>query len=159
MICRLIATALLLLIPFAGHPVFGQEGESGRAEEEKIMEAVFRHQIQRCSPGATKRIYLLSLAGKDPADEFMARFGDDDLTVKKQSELKSSEDTSEFVDKETGQPALLLRIDKVKRLGDAEAEVEGSCGAAGWSGKGYKYTLSLEDERWVVKKAEMIWIA
>ena len=124
MICRLIATALLLLIPFVGHPVFGQEGESGRAEEEKIMEAVFRHQIQRCSPGATKRIYLLSLAGKDPADEFMGRFKDDDLTVKKQSQLKSNE-LGEFVDKETGTPALLLRIDKVKRPGDAEAEVEG----------------------------------
>jgi hypothetical protein len=158
MICRLIATALLLLIPFAGHPVFGQEGESGRAEEEKIMEAVFRHQIQHCSPKSRKVVYLLSLAGKDPADEFTSRFKDDDLTVKKQSELKSNE-LGEFIDKETGKPALLLRIDKIKRLGAAEAEVEGSCGAAGWSGEGYKYTLFLEEQKWVVNKAEIIWIA
>jgi len=63
--------------------------------------------------------------GNDPSDEFIKRFTDDSLSVKRRSALAKSEATSEFIDNESGESAALLSIDKLRVLEEGKAEVEG----------------------------------
>lgn len=156
MTIKLVTTALLLFAAF-NIMAFGH-AESKPAEEENIAEAVYRYQMQHCYREGPPRVYFLQRAGKDPADKFMNRFKDAEPPVKKRSQIGNLDGGNEFMDKETGKFAVLLGVDKIKRLGDDGAEVEGSCGAASWAAKGYKYSLTLEKDKWVIKEVEPTWV-
>jgi len=148
-LCQLILIPLTVLVAVAGH-----SSEQKEELDSSIVESVFRYQIRQCGDNTSLKVFLLSVRGNDPSDEFMKRFTDDSLSVKRRSALAKSEATSEFIDNESGKFAALLSIDKLRVLEEGKAEVEGSCGYADWAARGYKYSVVREKNRWMVKRAD-----
>ena len=151
---------IFLMLLMSGVPVSisGQNSEQNEQFDPEILESVFRYQIKQCAENTSLTVFLLSVRRKDPTDEFMKRFVDESVSVKKRSVLAKSEKTNEFIDKESGKSAALLSFDKLKLLDDGSAQVEGSCGYADWAARGYKYSLVREKNRWIVKRADFTWI-
>ena len=138
--------------------VAGQSPEQKEEFDSSIVESVFRYQIKQCGDNTSLKVFLLSVRGNDPSDEFMKRFDDDSVKVKKRSALAKSEATNEFIDSESGKSAALLSIDKLRLFEEGKAEVEGSCGYADWAARGYRYSVVREANRWMVKRADPAWV-
>ena len=138
--------------------ISGQNSEQKEEFDLEILESVFRYQIAQCAENTSLTVFLLSVKEKDPSDEFMKRFADESVSVKRRSALTKSERTHEFIDKESGKFAALLSFDKLKFLEEGRAQVEGSCGYAEWAARGYRYSLVREEKRWIVKRADPTWI-
>jgi hypothetical protein len=151
-VCRLVLILLFMPVIAAG-----QNSEQKDDMDLSIAESVFRFQIKQCAAETTLRVFLLSLNGGDPSDDFMKRFADDSVRVRKKSDLVKSKETHEFLDKTSGEFAALLSIDKLKFFDEGSAEVDGSCGYADWAARGYRYTLIKQENRWIVKKADSKW--
>jgi len=96
-LCQLILIPLTVLVAVAGH-----SSEQKEELDSSIVESVFRYQIRQCGDNTSLKVFLLSVRGNDPSDEFMKRFTDDSLSVKRRSALAKSEATSEFIDNESG---------------------------------------------------------
>jgi len=152
-LCRLILIPLTVLVTVAG-----QSSEQKEELDSSIVESVFRYQIKQCGDNTSLKVFLLSVRGSDPSDEFMKRFADDSVTVKRRSALAKSEATKEFIDNESGKSAALLSIDKLRLLEEGKAEVEGSCGYADWAVRGYRFSVVREKNRWMVKRADPTWV-
>ena len=152
-LCRVVLISLMMLVAIAG-----QNAEQKEELDSGIVESVFRYQIKQCGDNTSLTVFLLSVRGKDPSDEFIKRFADESVSVKKRSVLAKSEATNEFIDKESGKSAALLSIDKLNLPEEGNAQVEGSCGYADWSARGYRYSLVREDKRWMVKRADPTWV-
>ena len=146
----LISLTLLPVSICGQKPVQNEEFNAG------IVEAVFRYQITRCAENISVAVFHLSIYGKDPSEEFMERFADDVVPVKKKSALGKFQATNEYIDKESGKFAVLLSIDKLRLMEENRAEVAGSCGYSGGT-RGYKYSLVKEEKGWIVKRAEPTW--
>ena len=152
---RLYLIGLILL--FMPVIAAGQNSELKEEVDLSIAESVFRFQIKQCAAEMTLRVFLLSLNGGDPSDDFMKRFVDDSVRIRKRSVLAQSKETHEFLDKTSEEFAALLSIDKLKILDEGSAEVDGSCGYADWAARGYRYSLIREGNRWIVKRADSTW--
>lgn len=152
-LCRLILIPLTAVVVVAG-----QSSEQKEELDSSIIESVFRYQITQCGENTSLKVFLLSVRGNDPSDEFMKRFADDSVMVKRRSALAKSEATNEFTDNESGKSAALLSIDKLRVLEEGKAEVEGSCGYAAWAARGYRYSVVREKDRWMVKRADPNWV-
>jgi len=152
-LCRLVLIPLTVVVAVAG-----QGSEHKEDLDSSIVESVFRYQIKQCAEDTSLKVFLLSVRGKDPSDEFMKRFADDSVKVKRRSSLAKSEATNEFIDKESGTFAAVLSIDKLRVLEDGKAEVEGSCGYADWAARGYRYSVVREKNGWMVKRADPTWV-
>ena len=124
-LCRLILIPLTVVVVVAG-----QSSEQKEELDSSIIESVFRYQITQCGENTSLKVFLLSVRGNDPSDEFMKRFADDSVMVKRRSALAKSEATNEFTDNESGKSAALLSIDKLRVLEEGKAEVEGRLGGA-----------------------------
>jgi len=152
-LCRVVLIPLMMLVAIAG-----QNSEQKEQLDSGIVESVFRYQIKQCGDNTSATVFLLSVSGKDPSDEFIKRFADESVSVKKRSVLSKSEATNEFIDKESGKSAALLSIEKLNLLEEGKAQVEGSCGHADWAARGYRYSLIREEKRWMVKRADPTWV-
>ena len=152
-LCRLVLIPLMVFVAVAG-----QSSEQKEELDSSIVESVFRYQITQCGENTSLKVFLLSVRGNDPSEEFMKRFADDSLSVKRRSALATSEATKEFIDKESGKGAALLSIDKLRLLEEDKAQVDGSCGYADWAARGYRYSLVREKNRWMVKRADPTWV-
>ena len=108
-LCRLALIPLMVLVAVAG-----QSSEQKEELDLSIVESVFRYQIRQCGENTSLQVFLLSVRGNDPSDEFMKGFADDSLRVKRRSALAKSEATNEFIDKESGKSGALLSIDKLR---------------------------------------------
>ena len=142
----------LLVVPAS---IFGQESDKKLDVESDIIESVFRYQIKQCAENTTLTVFSLSIYKNDPSDEFMKRFAKEAVTIRKKSDLAQTEQTHEFIDKESGRFAALLDLNKLKVLEDGIAEVTGSCVYADWAARTYKYRLIREENRWIVKRADL----
>ena len=150
---RTFVWILLLLVVAAS--IFGQDSDKKEDVESEIIESVFRYQIKQCAENTTLTVFALAVHSNDPSDEFMKRFAKESVTVKKRSDLKQTEQTHEFIDKESGRFAALLAFNKLKLFEDGGAEVTGSCVYADWAAKTYRYSLIKEENRWIVKRADL----
>jgi hypothetical protein len=150
---------VILVLTMTSLVSFAQDPEPKSQLDESILEAVFRYQMVKCHSSSVPVTFFLSNQGKDPSDSFMKRFKNDESPVKKRSELGNDvTPTNEFMDKESGKFGVLLSVDKFKMTGEADAEVEGSCGFASWAAKGYKYRVILEEKVSKVKTSELTWV-
>jgi hypothetical protein len=153
-ICSLPFVLILLMSVVAAS---GQDSNQKGEFDSEIAESVFRYQITQCAENMSVTVFLLSVRGADPSDEFMKRFADESVSVKKRSALATSERTHEFIDKESGKFVALLSLDKLKFLEENRAQVEGGCGYADFAARGYRYDLVREKNRWIVKRANPTW--
>jgi len=132
------------------------------AQEDDVMEAVFRWQFDHNASGAQKNAaaYFLRVGkeGKDPSDAFMKRFEGHKPPVKKASQSRTDK-ISGVVDKETGKNGLVFRITRIIWISDTEALVEGGYYEAGLSASGNEYEVVKEGDKWTIKKDTMKWIS
>ena len=124
---KLIACGLLLFPFISSQSPTSVNIESRSIEEAKIAEAVYHYQIQQCHPEMADKIYFLGLYDgkdeKDPTDELMKGFKGHNPPVKKHSQMLHAGKNNEFMDKESGRPAVLLSIEKIEW--QSETKVEG----------------------------------
>jgi hypothetical protein len=134
--------------------------------EDDVLEAVFRHQFGHDASGLQWRakVFFLSVYDKDPSNNLMDRFEGHEPPVKRVSECEISAKTAggsdiHVVDRDTGEPGLICRVERITWVSDTEAEVEGGYYAGGRAASGYLYRVVREGEEWVVKKETLQWVA
>lgn len=126
------------------------------ASDDDIRESVFRYLIanNRSEQGVKVHAYYLAVeGGADPTGEFLARFSRGATPVKKLSDCNATaQKPLGVVDKQTGLPGLVLRVDTIKRSGDAAAEVTGGYFEGGDTGPAGVYQLEFKNGRWAVSE-------
>jgi hypothetical protein len=153
------AMALLALVVAVGvtavwylkRPVF-----SRAAEEENIVEVVFRHQIEEENKAEGHTIFFLSRPkDTDPSDGFMHRF-DATRGVRRFSQSKKVSDG--VTDKETGERGIILDVHRIQWLNSAEVEVGVGTYAWGFGQSGSVCTVLRENGKWTVKDCKLTMI-
>jgi hypothetical protein len=127
------------------------------------MDAVYRYQIEQCTKEvAAERVLFIGIydgkAEKDPSDELIDVLKDIQPKVNKYSGMDRLGKNNQFTDKQSGRPAMLLSIEKIKWMAETEAEVQGSCGFAEWAAHGYSYKVLLDGGRWKVQDSKHTWV-
>ena len=120
-----------------------------RAEQElDICEAVFRHQFENNASAAQQRAaaYFLSVRGKDPTPEFLARFAGDQPPVKAGSGFATGK-------------GLSFRVETIEWLSDGKVKVTGGYHEASLSASGNDYVVERKGDAWVVTDDTMTWIS
>ena len=159
MLSRTLVVSLVLLLLCRCSAA--EQGESLSRTGDDIREAVFRHQFEFNASGwreSASAYYLSFEEGKDPGPEFLHRFADHRPVVKPVSASTLEPGTSQILDKSTGLPGLVFRIDEIRWLSDDRVEVDGGYDEASESATGNTYRLVKESGRWVVSDVEMHWI-
>ncbi len=123
-------------------------GTERNVEEAKIYEAVFRDLIES---NKLKRPVFLRIDGRDPSDEFMARFASSVTPVNKASAAYFDQKILRGpIDRSTGKTGVILSTGSINWLfGDrAEAKAILNCGPL--CGEGGVYQLVKRRGRWTV---------
>ena len=143
------------------------------AQEEDIREAVIRYQIGQSSrkdpkyvdPDYAKQkgavhssltVCFISINGRDPSDEFLKRFRDVPMAVKKFSRAKEH-----FVifDRKTHEEGIILDISGIRWQSDSLVQVDSklrTCSSCSW---GRTYTVRFENGKWVVASSKLTWMS
>ena len=113
-----------------------------------IAEATFRYQFEHNASGQQQNspAYYLSLFGKDPTPEFLARFKNNKPPVRKGSDFKVG-------------AGVKFLVEGIKRVSDTKVEVSGGYDEAALSASGNTYLVELKDGKWVVTGDTMHWIS
>jgi len=140
------------------------------AQEEDIREAVIRYQIGRWSRKDPKNknvdadakqngadrsnltVCFISINGRDPSDEFLKRFPDVPMAVKKFSRAKEHFLIS---DRKTHEEGIILAISEIRWQSDSLVQVDGrfrTCSSCSWS---QTYTVRLENGKWIVTSSKL----
>ena len=152
--------AVLMCMAALALPWQVQPQSRPQSDADDIREAVFRHMFQKnaSSLRQSAAVYCLSIAGGDPGDAFMSRFGKHQPPVKKASECVVSE-AHGVLDKATSARGLIFRVVKIEQTGDAKATVEGGYYEGNMSASGNIYTLEKMNGVWRVVGDVMLWIS
>lgn len=142
------------------------------AQEQDIREAVIRYQIgqwsrrdpknksvdkdyakQKDADRSNLAVCFISINGRDPSDEFLKRFRDLPMAVKKFSRANEH-----FVisDGKTHEEGIILAISEIRWQSDSLVQVDGrfrTCSSCSWS---QTYTIRLENGKWVVASSKLI---
>jgi hypothetical protein len=140
--------------------------EKKAADQEDILEAVFRYQFShndsfiKSSAGA---YYLslggtLNLKGTDVSDEFLKRFDGNKPSVLRYSEA-DVDVVKGVTDKRTGVKGLIFEVRTIEWVSEDEVKVEGGYYENGTSSSGEEYTVKREGGKWVVKSSKGLWIS
>src|SRR5215831_12210153 len=125
----------------------GSSAKPDRAKApDEIREAVFRYlfaQAQHSGP----RVYFLKVSGEDPADEFLRRFTEADLVVRKGSE---SQQSTFPVDKKTGARGVLCEAGEIKWIGNNSAELTAGYRIGQQSGARFLFFLKWDKGKWKI---------
>jgi len=115
-----------------------------KAEKPNICELVLRTQFERNAsyPG----VYCIEIDGKDPSDEFLARFKGHQPPVKKGSEFILGQD-------------LKFSVYNFKWLNNWTVEVGGDFSWEGLDGSGCTYHIIRKNGRWTIKRTFNHWIS
>jgi hypothetical protein len=127
--------------------------ESSSLRDDKVLEAVFRHQMDRCYKKVPNKIYFLSYQKKDLTDEFMGRFAGYGSLVQKQS------DRQEFLKQHPGQKGLFLAITRFKVRNDTLVLVKGNCGLGALDSYSYVYRVEKKNGSWRVRSQRLLGFA
>jgi hypothetical protein len=156
--------------------VFGGAQKHTQAEEDDIHEAVLRYQIDRWygdektdkaeKPSAPEEreienrlkplIVHISVNGKDPSPEFLARFKDSKRLIR-----PASEANREAMGKRSLMPSgkIIFSSGKIKWLSSANVKVDGGYYCGPLCASGEMFELRKRDGKWQVVKSEMEWIS
>ena len=131
------------------------------SEEDKIREAVFRHQFEFNASGLGNSAYAYFLSiegGNDPSPELLEQFSGHRPPVKPVTASVLEPGTAQVLDRDSRLPGLIFMIKEILWLSDDEVEVEGGYEEASENGAGNMYRLKKEDGRWRVVASQMLWI-
>jgi hypothetical protein len=129
--------------------------EDRRVEEDNIREAVFRYRIEL---EKSKRRVFLSIDGKDPGDDFMARFAALKPPAKKASGayFKKEPFPGWLLDRSTDKRAVHLSVSSIKGLSEERVEVQGGSYCGGLCADAGVYLLVKKDGRWTVERYKVV---
>jgi hypothetical protein len=131
------------------------------SDEDDIREAVFRYQFTNNRAGANPfaNIFYLSVEdGRDPTDEFMARFQNPAHRVKKVSQCTAS--VSDGVkDRKTEKPGVILRVENIIWISEDEVSVDGGHYVDGLNRADNVHQVVREDGKWIVKDEQNLCIS
>jgi hypothetical protein len=113
------------------------------AQEDNIMEAVFRYQLDLYTGPSAPVVFFLSVVGHR-------------LVVKKLSECMFA---NRVKDIETGADGVILYIDEIKWINRREVEVDARWYVGPLSARGELYHVAYEGRRWIVKSRTHKWIS
>jgi hypothetical protein len=119
-------------------------------EEERIHEAVLRYMI----PTVRIPVYI-SIEGKDPTDEFMARLADLNPVVKRVSEAEPL--LRGWVDRSTGEHGVMLSVSSIKWSFGDRVEVDGGFYCGHLCGSGGVYEVMKSRGHWKVESYRKRW--
>jgi len=112
------------------------------AEDLDICEALFRHQFPPKVAGRDPRsTFFISLFGDDPSDEFLRRFSDYSVPVKKGSQFRQG-------------PTFHFGISSMKVLSPDAAEAEGGYYRGPLAAALFRYYLKKENGIWICYRVE-----
>ena len=120
---------------------------SRHTPETRILETVYRYQIDHCYRSADQRSYFLSYKDHDPPDTLMAQFRNAQF-VRRASEANASQD-------KLNSRSVQLSVDTIERISTRTARVSGSC-INDPEGTSFLYTLRLRHGKWVVTHVRMV---
>ncbi len=122
-----------------------------RADADDLREAVFRHLFDHNASAAQRSAaaYYLSVEGRDPGADFLARFAGHVPPVLPASRSTASK-TEGVRDRVTGKAGLRFSVGRITWEGPDRARVEASYYEAGLSSADYTYRMERRDGRWVV---------
>jgi hypothetical protein len=130
-------------------------------QEDEIREAVIRYLAAGWSE--PDRVFFISIAGKDPSDQFLQQLKGFTNLIKKVSESKDVQEENSFFshvrDKETDKPGVVFSVGRINWLTGSTAEVEGSYRCGGLCGGGSKYRVKRTGKKWVVTPGKTQWNA
>jgi hypothetical protein len=123
-------------------------------EERDICEAIFRYRIQQ---RGSKGIFFLSINGRDPTDEFMARFSKSSATIKKGSEAYFAKQPFPgwLLDRATGGHGVRLSVAYVVWVSSDVAVVKGGSYCGGLCTDAGTYRVAKQNKHWVVVQYEI----
>jgi hypothetical protein len=123
------------------------------SEEQDIYEAVFQYRIQQYG---TNHMFFLSIDGKDPDDEFIARF---DHVKKASGSYFAKEPFPGWLrDRVTGKKTRLFWAGPARWLSQSLVEVKGGSYCGGLCADAGTYRVHKQNGRWVVEsyKVEVV---
>ncbi len=123
-------------------------GADRSAEEERIYEAALRHLLQS---NTYKRQIYLGINGKDPSDEFMRRFAESNLAVKKVSTFRG------WFNSSLGERSIVLMVSSIKWSAGDRVEVKGGITCGPLCGSGGVYELVKDRWLWMVESYRKQW--
>jgi hypothetical protein len=166
-----LITVFNCITAFAGDPSAASQNATAarQRQEDDIREAVFRCQFASNNT-STAEVFFLSIgegkkgsdifdASHDPSDNFTKRFVGLKVPVRKASASIFGRPQGWVVDKHSGKRGILFSVKTIKRVSDAEVQVEGSLTAGMLAAGGHTYTVKMEKGKWKVTKEESTWIS
>jgi hypothetical protein len=148
-----IALTLILGISAATVWYLKHPASSRTAEEENIVEVVFRYQMDEENKAEGATIFFLSRPkDTDPSDGFMRRF-EGIRGVRRFSQSKKVSDGVR--DQATGERGIILDVHRIEWLNEAEVKV--GVGTFVWGGgqSGSVCRVVRENGKWAVKECEL----
>lgn len=141
--------------------VFGQSAspapqapENLRVQEDNTREAIFRYRIGQ---GQSASPVFLSINGEDPTNEFMARFSNSKLKVKKASGSYFKKDPfpGHLRDRTTGREAMEFLVGPIRWITSTTVEVKGGMYCGGLCADAGTYQVTKRSDRWTVEKYDV----
>jgi hypothetical protein len=128
-------------------------GSDRKLQEAAIHDAVFQDWIESHK---VKCPVFLRVDGKDPNDDFMARFANSERAVNKASEAYFDHSTLRGpLDRSTGRRGILLSASSIKWLFGDRIEVNFSENCGLLCGRGDVYQLVKQHGRWTVEGSKL----
>lgn len=144
---------VVYLMLFCAFALVGRAAdEARRIQARDVWETVYRYQIKSVGDPNFYKVFFLSLQGRDPSDEFMKRFVENKLPVRKKSDSRYGKGKG-LVDKETGGEGTLFQISSFKWVSDTEVEIKGGWYVSPIGAEFRTYTVKKENGKWVVTKS------
>jgi hypothetical protein len=119
-------------------------------QEGDIREAVIRYQIKMWDLKA--KVYFIAVNGKDPTEEFLRRFVDIELPVRKKSASKQKKDVVGWVvEKKTGKTGVIFDQNAIQWQSNTKVVVDGGYLCGGLCAAAGHYEVEYVEGRWTVK--------
>ena len=129
--------------------------------EEDIREAVFRYMFENNDSEMQQDadVYFIAVGSReDPTQELLARFKGHKPPIKPVS-AATHFGYGGVKDRASGAKGLIFTVREIKWLSDNKVLVTGEYFEDSDSRGGSQYTVSFENDRWVVQETEMEWIS
>jgi hypothetical protein len=128
----------------------------------QIRELVFRDLMRGAKPGA---VFFLHLGeNTDPSKEFLGRFRDLNVQVRKGSQSQFIEPRAGsgeplYYDRTTREPGVLLYVSDLRRLDGGRVGVDGSYYAKALHAYGIEYTFERATTGWKMVRRRKSWVS
>jgi hypothetical protein len=173
-----VGTLLFLLVSSCALSQVAPASSSKSADEDDIYALVIQSQMEQWVRDGDKseaeaktksdksiakflnfRTFFVEVNGKDPSNEFLARFHNIPRTVKKVSDAIPEKVPHTPVDRATNHMGIIFSAEKLRWIDKDSVEVEGGYYCGGLCAAGITFRVKRENGKWRIKSSQMNWIS